>query len=62
MEFDDFLCAAAMSAVGIDEGADSSGTDRKDELTCDGEKPLTTLVVLLTELPLPEMELAGCAD
>ena len=52
-----------MSAVGIEEGTFSSGTDRKDELTCEGEKPLTILVVLLTELPLTaDSELAGCAE
>jgi hypothetical protein len=60
--FEDLL-AAAMSAVGIDDGTLSSGTDRKEELTCEGEKPLTTLVVLLTELPLAaDSELAGCAE
>lgn len=52
-----------MSAVGMDEGTLSSGIDRKEELTCEGEKPLTTLVVLLTELPLAaDSELAGCAE
>lgn len=56
------VLAAAMSAVGIDEGALRSGMDRYDELTCEGEKPLTTLVVLLTELPLADSELAGCAE
>lgn len=51
-----------MSAVGMDDGALLSGMDRKDELTCEGEKPLTTLVVLLTELPLVDSELTGCAE
>jgi len=54
--------AATMSAVGMDEGADRSGMDLYDELTCDGEKPLTTLVELLSEVPLTESEEAGCAE
>ena len=40
---------AAISAVGIDDGAVRRGIDRYDELTCDGEKPLTTLVVLRSD-------------
>jgi hypothetical protein len=50
------------SAVGMDEGADKRGMDRYEELTRDGEKPLTTLVVLLTDVPLAESVDAGCAD
>jgi hypothetical protein len=48
--------------VGIDDGAVNRGIDRYEELTCDGEKPLTTLVVLLTDAPLAESVDAGCAD
>ena len=55
------LLAAVMSAVGIEEGTFSSGTDRKEELTCEGEKPLTILVVLLTEPLTADSELAGWA-
>jgi hypothetical protein len=51
-----------ISADGMDEGADRRGIDLYDELTCDGEKPLTTLVILLSEAPLAESEEAGCAE
>lgn len=51
-----------MSAVGIDDGAESRGIDRYEELTCEGEKPLTTLVVLRSELPLAESEDTGCTE
>lgn len=55
--------AAAMSAVGIDDGALRRGTVLYDELTCAGEKPLTTLVVLLSEVPLMmESEDEGWAE
>jgi hypothetical protein len=49
-----------MSAVGIDEGAVRRGIDRYEELTCEGENPRTTLVVLLSEVPLSED--ARCAE
>jgi len=52
---------AAISAVGIDEGAVRSGMDRYEELTCEGEKPRTTLVVLRSEVPLASDE-AGWAE
>jgi hypothetical protein len=52
--------AAAISAVGIDEGAVRRGIDRYEELTCEGENPRTTLVVLLSEVPLSDD--AGCAE
>lgn len=48
-----------ISAVGIDEGAVSNGTDRYDELTCEGEKPLTTLVVLLSEVLESDIDAEG---
>jgi len=54
--------AATISAVGIDDGAERRGMDLIEELTCDGENPLTTLVVLLSEVPLTEPEEAGCAE
>ena len=54
--------AAAMSAVGMDEGALRRGLVLYDELTCAGEKPLTTLVVLLSEVPLTEPEDTACAE
>jgi hypothetical protein len=54
--------AATISAVGMEEGAERRGMDLYDELTCEGEKPLTTLVVLLSEAPLAESEEAGCAE
>lgn len=56
--------AAAISAVGMDDGALRRGTVLYDELTCAGEKPLTTLVVLLSDVPLPliESEEAHCAE
>lgn len=40
------------SVVGMEEGAVRRGMDRYEELTCEGEKPLTTLVVLLSEVAL----------
>jgi hypothetical protein len=54
--------AAARSAVGMDDGALRRGIDRYEELTCDSEKPLTTLVEDLSEAPLGESEEAGCAE
>ena len=51
--------ALVRSAVGMDDGADKRGIDLYEELTCDGEKPLTTLVVLLTDAPLAESVEAG---
>jgi hypothetical protein len=56
------LWAAAISAVGMDDGALRSGTDRYDELTCAGEKPLTTLVVLLVDVPLTDSDDVGGAE
>jgi hypothetical protein len=41
-----------MSAVGMEDGAERRGMVRYEELICEGEKPLTTLVVLLSEIPL----------
>jgi len=49
-----------MSAVGIDEGAVRRGIDRYEELTCEGENPRTTLVVLRSEVTLPDE--AACAE
>ncbi len=49
-----------MSAVGIDEGAVRRGIDRYEELTCEGENPRTTLVVLRSEVQLSDE--AGCAE
>ena len=49
-----------MSAVGIDEGAVGRGIDRYEELTCEGENPRTTLVVLRSEVQLSDD--AGCAE
>jgi hypothetical protein len=46
----------------MDEGAVRRGIDRYEELTCEGENPRTTLVVLLSEVPLAESEDAGCAE
>lgn len=40
----------------MEEGAVKRGMDRYDELTCEGEKPLTTLVVLRSEAALAESE------
>lgn len=54
--------AEAISAEGMDEGADKSGIDRYEEETCDGEKPRTTLVVLRSELQLTESEAAELGD
>lgn len=51
-----------ISAVGMEDGADRRGIDRYEELTCEGEKPLTTLVVLLSDAPLVESEEAACAE
>ncbi len=48
--------------MGIDDGAVKRGIDRYEELTCDGENPLTTLVVLFTDALLVESVEAGCAD
>ena len=45
-----------MSAVGMEDGAVKRGIDRYEELTCDGEKPLTTLVVLRSDAPLAPSE------
>jgi hypothetical protein len=45
-----------MSAVGIDDGAESRGIDRYEELTCEGENPRTTLVGLRATTPLVESE------
>lgn len=45
-----------MSAVEMDDGAVKRWMDRYEELTCEGEKPLTTLVVLRSEVPLAESE------
>lgn len=39
-----------------------SGMDRYEELKCAGEKPLTSLVVLLSEVPLMESDDVGCAE
>lgn len=51
------------SAVGMEEGAVRSGMDRYEELTCEGEKPLTTLVVLLSDVALVEDDACDpCAD
>lgn len=41
-----------MSAVGIDDGAESKGIDRYEELTCEGENPRTMLVGLRSTTPL----------
>lgn len=46
--------ASTRSVVGREEGAVRRGIDRYDELICAGEKPLTTLVVLLSEVALAE--------
>jgi hypothetical protein len=46
----------SISVVGIDDGALRRGIDRYEELTCEGEKPLTTLVVLLSEVALVKSE------
>lgn len=46
----------------MDDGAVKRGMDRYEELTCDGEKPLTTLVVLFIDAPLAESVEAGCAE
>ena len=56
------VVAAARSAVGMDDGAVRRGIDRKEELTCEGEKPLTTLVEDLSEAPLTDSEEAGRAE
>lgn len=45
-----------MSAVGMEDGAVKRGIERYEELTCEGEKPLTTDVMLLAETTLPESE------
>jgi hypothetical protein len=54
--------AAAMSALGMEDGALRRGMDRYEELTCAGEKPRTTLVVLLSEVPLMDSDDVGCAE
>jgi len=46
------VLAASISAEGMEEGTLGRGIDRYEELMCDGEKPLTTLVVLLSESAL----------
>lgn len=46
----------------MDDGAVRRGMERYEELTCDGEKPLTTLVVLFIDAPLAESVEAGCAE
>jgi hypothetical protein len=51
-----------MSAVGMEEGADKRGMDRYEELTCDGENPRTMLVVLLSDAPLMESDVAEETD
>ena len=58
------VLAAAISAEGIDEGTLGRGIDRYEELICEGEKPLTTLVVLLSERALvaEESEEGICAE
>jgi hypothetical protein len=55
------MSAAAISAVGIYDGALRRGSDRYDELICAGENPLTTPVVLF-DVPLTESDDAGCAE
>lgn len=46
--------------MGMEEGAVKRGMDLNEELTCEGEKPLTTLVEqLLSEVPLPDSDEAG---
>lgn len=41
-----------LDAASVRYGAERSGMDLCDELTCDGENPLTTLVELCSEPPL----------
>lgn len=57
---------AARSTSGMDAGVLSKGIDLYEELTCDGEKPLTTLVVLRSEVQLTELadsaELSGAVS
>lgn len=49
------------SASGM-EGAETRGTDLYEELTCDGEKPRTTLVVLRSDIPLAVESEEACID
>ena len=58
-----WVSAAAISALRMEGGALRRGTDRYDELTCAGEKPLTTLVLLLFDVPLVvDSDDASCAE
>lgn len=45
-----------MSAVGMDDGAESKGIDRYEELTCEGENPRTMLVGLRSTTPPVEVD------
>jgi len=53
---------AARSTSGMDAGVLRRGIDLYEELTCDGEKPLTTLVVLRSEVQLTPSELVDSAE
>jgi hypothetical protein len=46
----------------MEDGADKRGMDRYEELTCEGENPRTTLVILLIDEPLAELVETGCSD
>jgi hypothetical protein len=46
----------------MDVGVVRRGIDLYELLTCEGEKPLTTLVVLLSEVPLGLSEDADSAE
>lgn len=51
--------------LGSDEGVLGSltrGTDRYDDDTCEGEKPRTMLVVLLSEIPVAAEEADAAGD
>ena len=58
------VLTASISADGMEEGTLGRGIDRYEELICDGEKPLTTLVVLLSDnaLVADESEEGICAE
>lgn len=53
----------ARADFGVDAGPLRSGMDRYDDDTCDGEKPRTTLVVILrSDAVLTELAVVDCDD